>query len=49
MDENVTLLFVTHSNNTAKEFCSRGLVLDKGKLVFDGSIEDATEYYEKNY
>ncbi|MBQ9021121.1 MAG: ABC transporter ATP-binding protein [Eggerthellaceae bacterium] len=49
MDENVTVLFVTHSNNTAKEFCSRGIVLDKGKMVFDGSIEDATKFYEENY
>ena len=49
MDENVTVLFVTHESSTAKEFCSRGIVLDKGAKVFDGSIEDATKYYEKNY
>ena len=49
MDENVTVLFVTHTSSTAKEFCSRGIVLDKGTKVFDGSIDDATAYYEKNY
>lgn len=49
MDENVTVLFVTHASATAKEFCSRGIVLDKGTKVFDGSIEDATAYYEANY
>ena len=49
MDENVTVLFVTHASATAKEFCSRGLVLDHGKCVYDSTIEDATEYYEKNY
>lgn len=49
MDENVTVLFVTHASATAKQFCSRGIVLDKGALVFDGSIEDATKYYEDNY
>lgn len=49
MDENVTVLFVTHTSSTAKEFCSRGIVLDKGTKVFDGSIEDATKYYEANY
>ena len=49
MDENVTVLFVTHASATAKEFCSRGIVLDKGTLVFDGAIEDATKYYEANY
>ena len=49
MNENVTVLFVTHSSSTAKEFCSRGIVLDQGKKIFDGTIEDATAYYEKNY
>lgn len=49
MDENVTVLFVTHASATAKQFCSRGIVLDKGTKVFDGTIEEATKYYEKNY
>ena len=49
MDENVTVLFVTHASATAKEFCSRGIVLDKGTKVYDGTIEDATAYYEANY
>ena len=45
-DENVTLLFVTHSLVTAKEFCSRGIVLERGKKRFDGPIEEAIEFYE---
>ena len=49
MDENVTVLFVTHASATAKQFCSRGIVLDQGTKVFDGSIEDATKFYEDNY
>ena len=49
MDENITVLFVTHSSSTAKEFCSRGIVLDKGKKVFDGNLEEATAFYEENY
>lgn len=49
MDENVTVLFVTHTSETAKEFCSRGIVLDQGMKVFDGTIDDATAYYENNY
>lgn len=48
-DENVTVLFVTHASATAKEFCSRGIVLDQGTKVFDGTIDDATAYYEANY
>lgn len=49
MDENVTVLFVTHASEVAKEFCSRGIVLDKGTKVFDGPIDEATAYYEANY
>ena len=49
MDESVTVLFVTHTSSTAKEFCSRGIVLDHGKCVYDGTIENATAFYEENY
>lgn len=45
-DEDVTLLFVTHSLNTAKDFCKRGIVLEKGKKLFDGDIDEAIEYYD---
>ena len=48
-DENVTVLFVTHSSSTAQEFCSRGIVLDHGKKVLDASIEEAIAYYDENY
>lgn len=44
-DENVTLLFVTHSLSTAKDFCERGIVLEKGKKLFDGAIDEAIEFY----
>ncbi|MCI8305088.1 ABC transporter ATP-binding protein [Adlercreutzia muris] len=45
-DENVTVLFVTHSSGAAQEFCTRGIVLDAGTMKFDGSIQDAIAYYE---
>ncbi len=48
-DESVTVLFVTHSSSVASEFCSRGIVLDKGTKVFDGEIKEAIDYYEANY
>ena len=49
MDENVTVLFVTHSTMTAQEFCSRGIVLDHGRKLFDGDMEDAMRFYEENF
>lgn len=45
-DSSVTLLFVTHSLNTAKDFCQRGIVLEKGTKLFEGSIEEAIEFYD---
>ena len=43
--DNITLLYVTHATRTAKDFCQRGMVMKKGKLVFDGKIEEAMEIY----
>lgn len=45
--DNVTLLFVTHSTTTAKEFCKRGIVMVNGKKTFDGDIDEAIELYNK--
>lgn len=44
--DNITLLFVTHSSGVAKEFCTRGIVLDKGNIIFDGDIIEASLKYE---
>lgn len=46
-EKNVTLLYVTHATKTAKDFCKRGMVMETGKLIFDGDIEKAMEVYEK--
>lgn len=46
-DSNITLMFVTHSTTVAKEFCKRGIVMNSGKIVFDGDIDTAIEEYNK--
>ena len=46
-NDNVTLLFVTHATSVAKEFCSRGILMENGKLIFDGDIDDAIMEYNK--
>lgn len=43
--DNVTLLYVTHATKTAQDFCSRGMVMQTGKLIFDGNIEEAMQVY----
>lgn len=45
-NDNVTVLFVTHSGSSAKEFCTRGVVLDKGHALYEGPIERAVEFHE---
>lgn len=47
-NENVTLLFVTHATGGAKEFCKRGMVMEKGKVTFDGDIDSAIERYNSS-
>ena len=48
-DENITLLFVTHQTAVAEEFCKRGIVMKDGKIIFDGAVHDASEFYKKMY
>ncbi len=45
--DGVTLLFVTHSTDTARQFCDRGILMKKGVLTFDGEIDKAIELYNK--
>src|ERR1700759_5689174 len=35
-----TVLFVSHNMAVIQALCQRGILLDRGKLRFDGSIED---------
>lgn len=44
--DNVTLLFVTHSTEIAEQFCTRGIVLKNGKVIYDGEIKESAEKYK---
>lgn len=43
--EGRTVLYVSHNMNTIRQLCSRCIVLDHGKMVFDGDTETAIEIY----
>ena len=43
---NITLLFVTHSLASAKEFCERGIVFDRGSIWYDGPVDKAISFYQ---
>ena len=40
-----TVLFVSHNMNSMKSLCRRGIVLDKGMVTYDNSIDKAIEFY----
>ncbi len=46
--EGRTVLYVSHNMNTIRQLCDRCIVLDKGKIVFDGDVEEAIYIYMKN-
>ena len=39
------MLYVSHNMNTIRQLCDRCIVLDKGKVVFEGDVEDSIEVY----
>lgn len=49
LDSGRTLFFVSHNEKDLRRFCARGLYLDGGALVLDGSIGDVLERYNTDY
>ena len=43
-----TVLFVSHNLAALEALCKRAIVLQKGRLVFDGTSKDAIDYYLRN-
>jgi ABC-2 type transport system ATP-binding protein len=44
-----TLFFVSHSEKDLRRFCTRGLYLDKGRLVLDAPIGEVLDRYNAEY
>ncbi|MBQ8726174.1 MAG: ABC transporter ATP-binding protein [Clostridia bacterium] len=44
-EEGRTILYVSHNMSTIRQLCSRCVVMDHGKIVFDGEVEKAIEKY----
>ena len=42
-----TIILVTHSMDAVKEYCSRAIMIDQGKIVADGEPEKVAEKYLK--
>ena len=42
-----TILFVTHSITDVLKNCTRTIIIDKGRKIFDGDVKDGIELYKK--
>ena len=45
--EGRTVLYVSHNMNTIRQLCDRCVVLDKGRVIFEGDVEEAIAVYMK--
>jgi ABC-type polysaccharide/polyol phosphate transport system ATPase subunit len=45
MNKGETIVISTHSLGLVKSMCSRGVVLNEGRVVFDGNGPDSVKYY----
>ena len=46
--EGRTVLFVSHNMAAVKNLCTRGIVLENGKVIFEGNQNDAVDFYVSN-
>ena len=46
-DKGVTVLFVSHNLAQVRSLCTRGVILEKGKVIADGPIEEVAAIYEE--
>lgn len=46
-DKGVTVLFVSHSTDQVLRMCNKGILLEHGKLVAQGDIEEIVDLYDE--
>ena len=46
--EGRTVLYVSHNMNTIRQLCQRCIVMDHGRIIFDGPTEEAIAIYMEN-
>lgn len=45
MEDGTTVIFVSHSMASVQQLCNRGILLDSGKIIFEGNTEDLAQKY----
>ncbi len=46
-DKGVTVLFVSHNEGQVKKLCTKGILLEHGKMTAVGTVEEVLEKYKK--
>lgn len=44
-EDGKTVLYVSHNMNTIRQLCDRCIVLDQGKVIFEGAVDNAIDVY----
>lgn len=44
-DDGKTVLYVSHNMSTIRQLCTRCIVLDHGKMIYDGNVNNAIQIY----
>ena len=45
-DKGVTVIFVSHSTSQVLRMCNKGILLEQGRLIAQGDVEDLVSVYE---
>jgi len=45
IENGATLLFISHSPDEVKEICKKGICLKEGKMIYNGTSEEAAIVY----
>lgn len=46
-DSGITVLFVSHSLSQVKRLCNKAILLEKGRIIASGDIEEVSKIYEE--
>jgi ABC-2 type transport system ATP-binding protein/lipopolysaccharide transport system ATP-binding protein len=46
LDENVTVLYVSHGIRSVRQICDKAIWLEHGKMVMEGNVDDVCDKYE---
>jgi ABC-2 type transport system ATP-binding protein/lipopolysaccharide transport system ATP-binding protein len=46
IDRSPIVVFASHDQKTVRDFCTRGLLLQSGNLIYDGPVEEAYAQYD---